>query len=108
LTRFAKTVEAHRHGVPHGHGGPHGFRTKISIGLLEGLSSLVQAPKARTRSFRLIRTLVAMTYLLHGKLSDLQPVQSSEEPQKATPDAQILHCPAVSYGFWDGNSLTTP
>jgi transposase len=74
LTRFAKTVEAHRHGVP------HWFRTKISNGLLEGLSSLVQAPKARTRSFRLIRTLVAMTYLLHGKLSDLQPIQSSDEP----------------------------
>jgi transposase len=68
MARFARTVEAHRRGIL------RWFRTKISNGLLEGLSSLVQATKARARGFRSTRNLVAMIYLMHGKLPNLQPI----------------------------------
>jgi transposase len=68
LIRFATTVEAHRGGIL------RWFRTKISNGLLEGLSSLVQATKARARGFRSTRNFVAMIYLMHGKLPNLQPI----------------------------------
>jgi len=68
MARFTRTVEAHRRGIL------RWFRTTISNGLLEGLSSLVQATKARARGFRSTRNLTAMIYLMHGKLPDLQPI----------------------------------
>jgi len=68
MARFARTVVAHRRGTL------RWFRTKISNGLLEGLSSLVQAGKARARGFRSTRNLTAMIYLMHGKLRHLQPI----------------------------------
>jgi transposase len=68
MTRFARTVEEHREGIL------RWFRPRISNGLLEGLSSLVQATKARARGYRSTRNLTAMIYLMHGKLPDLQPI----------------------------------
>lgn len=35
---------------------------------VEGLSSLVQAAKARARGYRSTRTLTEMIHLMHGKL----------------------------------------
>ena len=67
MARFARTVEAHRRGIL------RWFRTKISNGLLEGLSSLIQATKARARGFRSTRNLTAMIYLMHGRLPNIQP-----------------------------------
>ena len=63
MARFAQTVEAHRTGIL------RWFQTRISNGLLEGLSSLVQAAKARARGYRSTRNLIAIIYLMHGKLS---------------------------------------
>jgi transposase len=68
MRRFADTVEKHREGVL------RWFRTRISNGLLEGLSSLVQAAKARARGYRSTRNLTAMIYLMHGKLPLHQPI----------------------------------
>ena len=68
MARFAETVGKHRDGIL------HWFRTQISNGLLEGLSSLVQAAKARARGYRSTRNLTAMIYLMHGKLPIGQPI----------------------------------
>jgi transposase len=67
MQRFAETVERHRDGIL------AWFRSRISNGLLEGLSSLVQAAKARARGYRSTRNLIAMIYLMHGKLPLNQP-----------------------------------
>lgn len=68
MRRFADTVETHRDGIL------RWFRTRISNGLLEGLSSLVQAAKARARGYRSTRNLTAMIYLMHGKLPIQKPI----------------------------------
>jgi transposase len=68
MIRFAQTVETHRVGIL------RWFHTRISNGLLEGLSSLVQAAKARARGYRSTRNLIAMIYLMHGKLPLHQPI----------------------------------
>jgi transposase len=68
MARFAQTVERHRAGIL------RWFQTRISNGLLEGLSSLVQAAKARARGYRSTRNLIAMIYLMHGRLPNLQPI----------------------------------
>lgn len=68
MKRFAATVENHRNGIL------RWFQTRISNGLLEGLSSLVQAAKARARGYRSTRNLTAMIYLMHGKLPLTQPI----------------------------------
>jgi len=68
LIRFAKTVEPHRDGIL------RWLQSKVSNGLLKGLSSLVHATKARARGFRSTRHFIAMIYLMHGKLPDLQPI----------------------------------
>ena len=44
------------------------FKTRISTGLLEGLHSVLQAAKAKARGYRNPDNLIAMSYLLHGKL----------------------------------------
>lgn len=68
MRRFADTVQAHRDGIL------RWWRTRVSNGLLEGLSSLVQAAKARARGYRSTRNLTAMIYLMHGKLPLSQPI----------------------------------
>jgi transposase len=42
--------------------------TRISNGVLEGINSLVQAAKRRARGYRTTRNLIAMIYLIAGKL----------------------------------------
>jgi len=68
MARFAETVEKHRTGIL------RWLHTRISNGLLEGLSSLVQAAKARARGYRSTRNLIAMIYLMHGKLPLDSPI----------------------------------
>ena len=68
MQRFADTARKHRHGIL------RWFHTRISNGLLEGLSSLVQAAKARARGYRSTKNLTAMIYLMHGKLPPAQPI----------------------------------
>jgi transposase len=62
MTRLAATLKAHEDGIV------RWFSTRIANGLLEGLSSLVQAAKARARGYRSARNLIAILYLMNGKL----------------------------------------
>lgn len=59
---FAKTIKRHWDGVV------RWFQTKISNGLLEGMNSLIQAAKARSRGFRNVKNFITMIYLVGGKL----------------------------------------
>ena len=47
------------------------FRTGLTTAVLEGINSLIKAAKAKARGYRTDRYLIAMIYLLAGKL-DLQ------------------------------------
>ena len=68
MQRFTDTVARHRGAIL------GWFHTRISKGLLEGLSSLVQAAKARARGYRSTGNLIAMIYLMHGKRPLDQPI----------------------------------
>lgn len=65
IKNFAYTVGEHWRGVLRWH------TTKINTGILEAINSLVQAAKRRARGYRTKKNLIAMTYLIAGKL-DLQ------------------------------------
>ena len=45
------------------------FTSKVSNGVLEAISSLVQAAKRRARGYRTSRKLIAIGYLAAGKLN---------------------------------------
>jgi transposase len=62
MVRVAKTLLQHQQGLL------NWFWSRISNGLLEGISSLVQAAKAKARGYRSLRNLITMIYLLTGKL----------------------------------------
>jgi transposase len=44
------------------------FETRISNGVLEGLHSVLQTTKNKARGYKNTKNLIAMSYLLHGKL----------------------------------------
>jgi transposase len=60
---FACSVAKHWDGVL------RWFTSKVSCGLLEAISSLVQAAKRRARGYRTRRNLKAIVYLAAGKLN---------------------------------------
>jgi transposase len=62
IIEFAQTVKRHWEGVV------RWFQTKISNGLLEGMNSLIQAAKARSRGFRNVKNFITMIYLVGAKL----------------------------------------
>jgi len=62
IIEAAHTVKRHWDGIL------RWFDSKIANGLIEGINSLVQAAKAKARSYRSIRNLKAMIYLVAGKL----------------------------------------
>jgi transposase len=62
IVRFARTLRAHWTGVL------RWFESRITNGLLEGLNSLIQAAKAKARGYRSTRNLIAIAYLIVGKL----------------------------------------
>lgn len=62
MAKVAKTLETHVEGVL------RWFTSQITNGLLEGINSLIQAAKAKARGYRTTRNLIAITYLLAGKL----------------------------------------
>jgi len=45
------------------------FKSQINNGILEGINSLIQAAKAKARGYRTTKNLIAMTYLIGGKLN---------------------------------------
>jgi transposase len=44
------------------------FKSNINNGILEGIHSLIQAAKAKARGYRTTKNLIAMIYLIGGKL----------------------------------------
>jgi transposase len=63
----AHTIRRHWEGVL------NWFDSQISNGILEGINSLLQAAKAKARGYRTNRNLIAMAYIVAGKL-DLRPL----------------------------------
>lgn len=62
MKRFARTIREHWHGVL------NWFQSGISNGMLEGLNSLIQAAKSKARGYRSTRNLIAIAYLIGGRL----------------------------------------
>jgi len=58
----ARTIRNHWQGVL------RWFTSRITNGLLEGINSLIQAAKAKARGYRTSRNLIAMVYLIAGRL----------------------------------------
>ena len=69
LKVFVKTVRQHWEGILRWH------TTRSSNGILEATNSLIQAAKRRARGYRTTANLIAMTYLIAGKL-DLAPTHT--------------------------------
>lgn len=63
IKEAAYTIKRHWDGVL------RWFHARINNGMLEGFNSLVQAAKARARGYRTTRNLIAMIYLIGGKLN---------------------------------------
>ena len=63
MIRAAKTIKNHWEGVL------NWFSSRITTGLLEGFNSLIQAAKARARGYRSDENLIAMAYLIAGRLN---------------------------------------
>jgi transposase len=62
MKQVARTIKRHRDGIL------AWFDSKIANGLIEGINSLVQAAKAKARGYRSLRNLIAITYLIAGKI----------------------------------------
>src|SRR6202011_3029851 len=62
IKRVARTIMRHRDGIL------RWFDSKIANGLIEGINSLVQAAKDKARGYRSLRNLIAITYLIAGKI----------------------------------------
>jgi transposase len=67
---FARMIGEHWEGVLRWQG------TRINNGVLEGINSLVQAAKRRARGYRNKRNLIAMIYLIAGRL-DFSPTHTN-------------------------------
>lgn len=65
IVAFAKALKKHWEGIT------RWFASKINNAILEGLNSLVQAAKARTRGFRSIEYFKLIIYRVAGKLGYL-------------------------------------
>jgi len=44
------------------------FDSRLTTGFLEGINSLIQAAKARARGYQTSKNILAMSYLIAGKL----------------------------------------
>ena len=62
IKKVARTFQRHRDGIL------RWFDSKIANGLIEGINSLVQAAKAKTRGYRSPPNLMAIIYLITGKI----------------------------------------
>jgi transposase len=67
IVKLAKTIKAHWQGIL------SYFDSRLTNGFLEGINSLVQAAKAKARGYRNPDNLIAMAYLIAGKLKFPQP-----------------------------------
>ena len=62
MVDVGQTMQRHRDGLL------AWFDSRIANGLIEGINSLIQAAKAKARGYRSLRNLIAITYLVTGKL----------------------------------------
>jgi transposase len=62
MKEAAYTIKRHWDGVL------QWFKSNINNGILEGINSLIQAAKAKARGYRTTKNLIAMIYLIGGKL----------------------------------------
>ena len=62
IKQAAYTIKRHWDGIL------RWFQSNINNGILEGINSLIQAAKAKARGYRTTRNLIAMIYLIGGKL----------------------------------------
>ena len=65
--RVARTIRSHWDGVI------RYFTSRLTNAVLEGINSLIQSAKARARGFRTVKNLIAMVYVIAGKLPFPQP-----------------------------------
>jgi transposase len=63
MVEVAQMVHSHYDGVV------RCFTSKLNNGLLEGINSLFQAAKRKARGYRSDKNMIAMVYLLAGKLN---------------------------------------
>lgn len=68
MRRVARTIKRHWQGVL------RWFNSRVSNGTLEAMNSLLQAAKARARGYRTIDNLIAMAYLVCGRLQFALPI----------------------------------
>lgn len=68
MIRVARTIKRNWDGVL------RWFQSRISNGMLEAMNSLLQAAKARARGYRTTDNLIAMAYLVSGKLDFRLPI----------------------------------
>ncbi|MFH1134666.1 MAG: transposase [Pseudomonadota bacterium] len=62
IVQAAKTIKRYWNGIP------RWFESKIKNGILEGINRFIQAAKSKARGYRSNRNLIAMTYMVAGKL----------------------------------------
>jgi len=62
ILEFAKLVRGHWRGIL------RWATSRVSNGILEATASLIQAAKRRARGYRTTQNLIAMAYLIAGKL----------------------------------------
>lgn len=62
MVEVSKMIKAHYNGII------QWFTSKLNNGLLEGINSVFQAAKRKARGYRSDKNIIAMVYLLHGKL----------------------------------------
>lgn len=69
MVNVAKMLQKHYNGVV------RWFTSKLTNGLLEGVNSLFQAAKRKARGFRSHKNIIALVYLLAGKLNfSIKPI----------------------------------
>lgn len=72
-SRLSPVIQAARAIKRHWEGVLNWFDSRLTLGFLEGINSLVQAAKAKARGYRTNKNLIAIAYLLAGKLDFALP-----------------------------------
>jgi transposase len=74
VKKVAQTLKEHAAGVL------RWFSERLTNGLLEGINSILQAAKSKARGYRTTRNLIAIAYLLAGKLNFALPPRPAGLP----------------------------
>lgn len=62
IIQVTETIRKHEQAIL------HWFKTEITNGLIEAINGIIQAAKRKARGFRTVRNLIAVIYLIGGKL----------------------------------------